>query len=151
MEASFSIKPDKSCVKYAGYYLSDVIKQHLPDLKAKEIKSVKAVIIDVVFQGIRSKQLSKKLIETFNLEKRTADLLASHATSYLLSKYRQAKCIQSGIVNYKWSQSHIGCHDEQHGKIFSFDSPPLTENEVHANPGELIGCSCVAISQVESM
>jgi uncharacterized protein with gpF-like domain len=86
----------------------------------------------------------------FLLDKFNADSLAKHATSYLMSKYREARYESTGIIHYKWSQSHEGCHDALSGQIFKFKEPPSI-NGTKANPGELAGCTCVAIGRIEGV
>ena len=72
----------------------------------------------------------------------------------LTSKFKQAKYQQAGISKYKWSISNVRTrpdHRALNGKIFSFDDPPITNQETgdKNNPGEDFGCNCVPIPIID--
>lgn len=102
-------------------------------------------------RGQRAENLVKEIQKTHAVSKTKAKFLARQETSLLMSKMRETRYGDLGLVEYKWT----GADDERerpdhrllNGKIFRFDQPPVTNRATGArnNPGEDYGCRCLAV------
>lgn len=106
-------------------------------------------------QGRRPETLIKTLIENYGVSKNKAQFLARQETSLMLSKFRESRYKDAGSTRYRWSGVNDGRerpdHIELNGKVFSWDSPPVTDKRTGArnHPGEDYNCRCVAIALVD--
>jgi len=133
---------------------SNNLKLFIKDFSNNEVILLRKKVEEAVFAGIRAESLQKVIIDRFNVSKNKAAFLAKQEISLLTSKYKQAKYQEVGVNKYKWSISNVRTrpdHRALNGKIFSFDDPPITNQETGArnNPSEDFGCNCVAIPIVE--
>ena len=107
------------------------------------------------FAGRRAEALEDVIRENYGVSQRKAQFLARQETSLLMSKFRETRYGQIGVRRYRWSTSHDervrSDHKHLNGKVFSFDSPPVTDARTGArnNPGEDFGCRCVAVGLVD--
>ncbi len=150
LAASVAVKADPKLVSQAKQLLPLLINKYLPLLDDNALFCVRDEIVTITMGGYRSETLSRILKEKYNLPDNIATPLARHASSYLMSKYKQFKYEQMGIYRYKWSHGHNGRNGCQHGflsgKIFEYKNPPVVDTEnTRANPGEVVPCTCVAI------
>jgi SPP1 gp7 family putative phage head morphogenesis protein len=127
------------------------IKQSITNLSQEKIESLRAIVQEQALGGMRFKDLTKIIETQFNITKKRAKLIAQQETRFITSSYTQARYAKVGITKYKWSTSSDSRvrkgHAELNGKIFQFDSPPITNPKTgkRANPGQDFGCRCVAI------
>lgn len=130
-------------------YTKDLDK-YVKDFTAKMIPEMRTMVQDNAFEGARPDKLSKIIQGRYGVSKRKAQFLADQETSLLLSKYRESRYRQLGSRRYVWSTSQDvrvrHDHEELNGKVFFWDSPPITNKTTGArnNPGEDFGCRCVA-------
>lgn len=107
------------------------------------------------FIGQRAENLVKMIRDEYGVSQRKAHFLARQETSLLMSKYRESRYRDIGLTRYKWSTSGSPRvrhdHAELNGKIFSWDSPPVTNKATGArnHPGEDFNCECIAIPIVD--
>lgn len=107
------------------------------------------------FKGGRAESLVKMIQDNYGTSKSKAKFLARQETSLLMSKFQQTRYADIGITRYRWSTSHDERvrpdHAKLNGKVYSFDSPPVTCSKTGArnNPGEDFNCRCIAVPIVE--
>lgn len=107
------------------------------------------------YNGQRAEGLIKNIQADYGVSKRKAKFLARQETSLLVSKLREERYKDAGVLLYKWS----GVMDERErpdhklleDTIQSWDSPPIVDrsNARRAHPGEDFGCRCIAIPVVK--
>lgn len=122
----------------------------------ESILKMRQQVLQNTLDGHRAGNLVRLLQDNYNATKTKAKFLARQETSLLMSKMREQRYAGIGITRYKWSTSHDGdrvrkMHQALDGKIFSFNSPPVSApNGARNNPGEDFGCRCTAIPVLES-
>lgn len=132
----------KSYTENLDLFIKGFVEKRIPVLRQK--------VQDNVFAGGRTDKLAKILQAEFGVSKRKAAFLAEQETSLLVSKYRESRYKQVGARQYVWKTSRDGRvrhdHEELNNKVFSWDSPPITNKATGArnNPGEDFGCRCIA-------
>lgn len=111
-----------------------------------------------VMAGGRAEGLQKVIVENYGVSQRKAKFLARQETGLLMAKYKETKYTGMGIQKYRWSDAHDKRvrhdHHELNGKIFRYDSPPITCTKgknagARNNPGQDFGCRCVDIPLLE--
>jgi len=133
---------------------SENLKLYVKEFADEQVLLLRQDVEKAVFSGIRAEQLQKTIINRFGVSESKARFLAKQEISLLTSKYKQAKYEDAGVRKYKWSISNVRTrpdHKALNGKVFSFDDPPITNQDTGTrnNPGEDYGCNCVAIPIVE--
>lgn len=104
-----------------------------------------------VMAGGRAEGLIKVIRDNYGVGTRKAQFLARQETALLMSKFQETRYGDIGITKYRWSDAHDvrvrHDHHELNGKVFRFDSPPVTNKKTGArnNPGQDYNCRCVAI------
>ena len=122
---------------------------------SKNILNLRERVQQHSFEGRRAESLIKIIQSNYGVSQRKAKFLARQETSLLLSKFRETRYAEVGVKRYRWSTAHDervrSDHSHLNGKIFSFDSPPVTNTKTGArnNPGEDFGCRCIAVALVE--
>lgn len=107
-----------------------------------------------VFEGFRADTLEGIIVNEFQASRKKAKFLAMQETSLLVSKFREERYKESGVGKYKWSTSGDArvrdSHKHLNGKVFSWDSPPITNEKGDRNhPGTDWGCRCVPIPIID--
>lgn len=120
----------------------------------ENILKLREIVQTNTFNGQRAENLIGLIQDNYGTSKAKAKFLARQETSLLMAKMRETRYKSIGVTKYKWSTSHDErvrtMHKELDNKIFSFDSPPITnKNGDRNNPGEDFGCRCVAIPILE--
>jgi SPP1 gp7 family putative phage head morphogenesis protein len=131
------------------------LEKYIVDWAAERITEMRRKVQLNAFEGRRAENLEKMLRTEYGASAAKAKFLARQETSLLLSKYQETRYKSAGVTRYRWS----GADDERerpdhkalNGKIFSWDSPPITDHRTGArnNPGEDFNCRCVAVAIVE--
>lgn len=107
------------------------------------------------FSGHRAADLIAHIQQNYGVSQRKAAFLARQETKLLMSKFHEARYRSIGSTKYIWSTSNDERvrldHKLLNNKIFSWDDPPIIDQETGArgNPGEYFGCRCVAIALFE--
>lgn len=104
--------------------------------------------IEGLIQGTRAKEISSKIMETGEVTKARADLIARTEvgrTSTTLTKTR-AEAVAS--THFIWRTSEDAQvrprHAALNGKVFRWDDPPECDPGHHALPGCIWNCRCIA-------
>lgn len=104
-----------------------------------------------VMAGGRAEGLIKVIKDNYGVSTRKAKFLARQETALLMAKFQETRYKDIGIQKYRWSSAHDARvrhdHNLLNGKIFRFDSPPVSNRKTGArnNPGQDFNCRCVAI------
>ena len=102
--------------------------------------------------GVRWESLVDQIERDGDITENRAKLIARDQTSKMNSSFNQERQQQVGIEKFEWSTSEDErvreSHAELDGKIFSWDDPPIVDDEV-ATPGSPILCRCVAIPFID--
>ena len=116
-----------------------------------QILEMRKTITDNTMAGYRAEGVAKKIQKEYGVSKRKAKFLARQETALLTSKFQKERFKDIGVTRYRWSTSGDervrGDHKELNGKIFSWDSPPVTDRRTgkRNHPSEDFGCRCIAI------
>ena len=130
-------------------YIKDWADEAILDLRQK----VQANTL----RGQRAGNLVKTIQETQGVSKTKAKFLARQETSLLMSKMRETRFKDIGVVKYVWTGTDDARERPDHkvlnGKVFTWDQPPITNRETGArnNPGEDFGCRCLAVPILEGV
>lgn len=121
----------------------------------EQIFRLRKQVSENTVQGFRASNLVQAIRAEYGVSENKARFLARNETSILISKYREQNYKKSGVRKYQWSSSLDSRvrHDHKmlHGKIFSWDNPPIVDQSSgrRAHPGEDYLCRCVAIPLLE--
>ena|SRR6185312_14646044 len=135
----------------------------IKDWTEEEIKNLRKKVRAHVFEGNRQESLSRMIQSSYRVSENKAKFLARQETSLLMAKLKEVRYTSAGIMEYRWGCVHQP-HDKspnQHtpgnvryshgileGKIFRWDSPPVTTNPGEKvrrnNPGQDYSCRCFA-------
>ena len=104
-----------------------------------------------VVKGFRAQRMVDQIQADAGVTKRKAQFLARQETSLLVSKFREERYKDVGLVEYEWStggdERVRKDHKDLDGRIFRYDSPPIVDRATgrRGNPGEDFNCRCIAI------
>ena len=135
---------------------TDDMNKAVKSFADNQIVKLRQLVEKSLFEGLGDKALLDAITKQFNVTKNKAAFLARQETGLLISTYRQITYGRVGITKYKWSTSHDervrAMHKDLDGKIFEFNSPPVTnEKGDHNNPGEDWQCRCTPIPVFEDV
>lgn len=111
--------------------------------------SVENLILKGIPEGMTTKELAKKIEEHGHVSVNKAKLIARDQTTKLYGRLNQARQQALGVTHYTWDgvgdERERETHRILNGKTFSWDNPPITNDEGETNhPGEDIQCRCTA-------
>lgn len=137
------------------------MRLYIKDFTQKEIKELRGKIQENVFTGNRYGNMVKTIQDSYGVSARKAKFLASQESRLLLTKHKEVKYQEAGVHQYVWRTVHRPkdaspdhhvpgnvryAHGLLDGKIFRFDTPPITTNPGETvrrnNPGEDFNCRC---------
>lgn len=101
--------------------------------------------------GFRAESMEAIVEGERAMSNRRTRFIARQETSLLVSKFRQERYQDLGLVSYRWSTSHDERvrqdHKDLNGHVFQWSNPPIVDKNTgrRGNPGEDYGCRCVAI------
>lgn len=139
----------------------------IKDWTQKEVAKLRKDIRESTYAGNRRESLVKIIQSSHQSSIKKAKFLARQETRLLLTKYKQTRYEEAGVNEYRWgivnrpvqpSRSAPYLKGEvRHdhgilaGKIFRWDTPPVTNTETGArnNPGQDYNCRCYAIPIVK--
>lgn len=137
------------------------LKLWIKDFTEKEILRLRKDMKASVFAGNRYESAVSSIKSSYGVTTRKAKFLARQETALLMTTFKKARYVDSGITKYKW-KSVVGSplhpvrpmHKKLNersvsGEIFDFRKPPVDDpNGSRHNPGENYNCRCVAIPVV---
>lgn len=129
--------------------------KYIKDWTQENIVKLRNMIQKEALGGKRAESIAKIIQRDFGVSRRKAQFLARQETSLMLSKFKETRSRSVGSTKYRW----IGSMDERErpdhrrleGKVFTWDSPPVTDLKTGArnHPGEDFNCRCVAVALID--
>lgn len=116
-----------------------------------EIERLRRAVKKAQDEGASSTALKKTIEASKKRLARRADAIAEHAAAMTLSELREHQYKAMGVQAYKWRTMRDDRvrpgHRELEGKVFTWDSPPVTNPATgeRNHPGEDVNCRCVPI------
>jgi len=115
-----------------------------------QLAAVRRLVNEAGTSGMRAETLARRLQERMQIGERRAALIARDQTLKINAQLTSIRQQEAGVGRYIWSTSQDervrDMHAELEGQIFSWDDPPVTNEQGETNhPGEDIQCRCVAI------
>lgn len=127
----------------------------IKDFAAEEILELRQKIGAHTYAGTRREYVERSIQRSYGVTAAKARFLARQETSLLLTKFKEARYTDSGVLKYRWgcvagSSKHPvrDAHKKLEGKVFSWNDPPITTEPGEAprrnNPGQDFNCRCFA-------
>ena len=138
-----AIRLESDYTKNMRLYIKKWAEEHIVDLREVVERSSR--------EGYRFDNLIGLIRDAHGTTQAKATFLARQETALFTAKYRKERLGDIGVRQYKWSARSSKLtrpdHWALHGKIFSYDSPPIVDRASgrRGNPGEDFGCLCADI------
>ena len=122
------------------YYIKNWVAERIPEMRQKVQRAV--------LEGYREDQVQEMLQKEYGISKRKAKFLAQNETSIMLAELKKATYTDMGFTEFIWQTILDGrervLHKQLHGKVFSFDDPPVIDERTGQKglPGETYNCRC---------
>ena len=122
------------------YYIKNWVAERIPEMRQKVQRAV--------LEGYREDQVQEMLQKEYGVGKRKAKFLAQNETSIMLAELKKATYTDMGFTEFIWQTILDGreriLHKQLHGKIFSFDDPPVIDERTGQKglPGQTYNCRC---------
>jgi SPP1 gp7 family putative phage head morphogenesis protein len=118
------------------------------------VSQLNSVLSDANARGLRHEEIAKTIQATTGASKKRSKLIARDQTLKYNASVQKAQAQAAGISKYTWSTSKDAAvrpmHKALEGKQFSYDDPPVTnEDGDRNNPGEDYNCRCNAIPVID--
>lgn len=134
----------KRNIKNTNYDLTKIAIKNFTD---KQIVDLRKQIAELNQYGTRTSEISKVLIQNYDLSQNRAKFIANQESNMLVAQYTRSRFEASGFNKYIWNSiKDRHCrpiHRLLDGKEIYFTSPPIVDekgNRKHA--GEDFGCRC---------
>jgi SPP1 gp7 family putative phage head morphogenesis protein len=142
---------DSEREKIADEYTLNLTR-YIQTFTEKEIVNLREKIEKNVMSGSRYESIIQSIKRSYGVSQNKAKFLARQETNLMMSSFKAARYQSAGVEEYIWttvvgSKNHPvrPMHKALDGKIFRFDSPPITSQDGQRNnPGEDFGCRCTA-------
>lgn len=138
------------------------MKLWIKKFSEKMIKELREEVEQNSTEGYRFDALIDRIRSRYHVSETKAKFLARQETGLFMSKFREQRFKDSGVVRYKWSTSHdervrpapgtkgkarLNDHRRLDGRIFYYDDPPVVDLATgrRANPHQDYNCRCVDI------
>jgi SPP1 gp7 family putative phage head morphogenesis protein len=121
----------------------------ISSLPLEAAQRVEKYSIEFMTRGIRANEFAKRIMNTGEVTKSRANLIARTETSRTAGILQQVRAESVGSEGYIWRTSmDIDVRDRHRkleGKFFRWDDPPVTgENGERSHPGGIYNCRCWA-------
>lgn len=118
----------------------------IQSIPLKAAQRVHEIAIGNLYSGVRAENLSKIILETGNISKNSADLIARTETARLASTLMIVRAKNIGCEQAIWRTVKDvrvrDSHQKMEGKIFSIYDPPEVEAGSFYFPGQIYRCRC---------
>lgn len=111
---------------------------------------VQTLAIEGVSSGARYKDIIDEIMRTGEVAKSRATTIARTEVARAGTALTQARSQAVGVTQYQWLTAHDGAVRPDHrildGKVFNWDSPPISDRRTgaRAHPGAIYNCRCIA-------
>lgn len=122
------------------FYIKKFSKQRLPELREK--------VQTAILEGYRPDQVENMIKKEYPKLAHKAKFLAENETSIMLSALKKSMYKEMGFTEFIWQTILDGrerpLHKQLHGKVFSFDNPPVIDEDTGQTglPGQTYNCRC---------
>lgn len=112
-------------------------------------KRVHELATEFIYEGRRYPELSKMIMESQDVSKARANLIARTEVSRAASVFQQVRAQHIGSEGYVWRTSRDRrvrvIHRKLEGSFHRWDEPPIAgERGERAHPGGIFNCRCIA-------
>ena len=142
--------------KFEGNKLSaDVASDYTANMQfwvkkwtAKEIQKMRKDILEFQRKGVRRDEIQKYFEKEWDIAENKARFLARNESGLASTAIKEAQYKEYGITHFKWlrssSKEKRPLHRHYYGKVFSFDNPPIIDEETGQRglPKQTYNCSC---------
>lgn len=128
---------------------TDNMKLWIRKFSEEMIADLRIMVDKNAVEGFRFDKLISAIQNRYSVTESKAKFLARQETSLFMSKFRQQRYGEAGVVKYRWRTSGDARvrhdHAELNGKVFFYRDPPIVDSATgrKANPGEDYNCRCV--------
>ena len=104
-----------------------------------------------IVEGTRAKEISAKIMETGEVAKSRANLIARTEVARTASVLTQVRAEHVGSTHYEWltaGDSDVRPdHKILNGRVCAWNDPPIADQRTgaRAHPGQIYNCRCIAI------
>lgn len=139
--------------------MSAFVKENV-DLITKWSDALKSQAEEIIMRGARSgsnpSDIASELKDRIGVVGSRYDMIARDQTNKFNSQLTMVRQQDLGLDKYTWDTSHDervrASHAELDGQVFSYDDPPVTNEDGDTNnPGEDYNCRCAAIPYIDDI
>lgn len=129
---------------------SDNLKLYIKGWTEENVLSLREKVYKNTFTGYRAENLVQEIQKNYNTSEHKAKFLAKQETNLLSATFRKERFQGAGVNEYKWRIRGFRTrpdHKRLDGKVFSWDSPPITNTKTgeRNHPQQDYNCFCTAI------
>lgn len=135
--------------------IGDVLRQRMADqvdlitsLPRDAAERVHQLAIESVEQGTRASEIEARILETGDVTKARATLIARTEVGRTATELTRARAEHVGSTHFVWRTVHDAdvrpSHRALDGQAFRWDEPPECDPGHHALPGAIWNCRCWA-------
>ena len=118
----------------------------ITSLPLEAAERVRKMTLEGIIKGTRAETIAEKILETGNVTKSRAKMIARTEVSTTASELTRIRSKHIRSTNYYWRTSEDGSvresHKKMNGKICSWDDPPEVEPGKHYHAGQYPNCRC---------
>jgi SPP1 gp7 family putative phage head morphogenesis protein len=118
----------------------------ITSLPLEASKRVHKIALEATIAGRRFEDIEKEVLETGNITKNRARLIARTEISTISSVIVQARATHIGAESYYWRTSSDSdvreSHKHMNGKIIRWDTPPEVDPGKFYHAGQFCNCRC---------
>lgn len=124
------------------------MQYYIKNWATKKIPALRLRVQEAVLQGYRADQVEDMIKKEYPKMAYKAKFLAQNETSIMLSALKKSMYSEMGFTEFIWQTILDGrerpLHKKLHGKICSFDNPPVIDENTGQTglPGQTYNCRC---------
>ena len=135
-----------------GFAMRTLMQQQvslITSLPREAAERVHALALEGMTVGQRPETLARKILETGEVTKSRATLIARTGTARAASVLSQVRAQSIGCTHFQWKTTGDSdvrpSHRALNGKTFRYDNPPISDPpDKRSLPGQIWNCRCVA-------
>jgi SPP1 gp7 family putative phage head morphogenesis protein len=120
----------------------------ITSLPIEAAQRVQELSVRGVSSGMRAEEISARIMETGEVTKSRANLIARTEVSRAQTEFHKARAVRLGSTQYVWRTIGDGrvrdSHREMEGTTHSWSNPPAPEGKQKYHPGCFPNCRCWA-------
>lgn len=157
MGRELRLEVEKAPVGHLFQAMLDAQVTLIKSLPIEAAERVHRLTIEHLLTGERTRDLIDDIMQTGNVTRARARLIARTETARTASVLTQARAEHAGSTHYQW----VSARDEnvrpthakldresRNGKLFAWADPPECDPGHHAHPGQIFNCRCVAFPHI---